>query len=109
MREMFRNQRRIENLKTYKSLRSKARRMRRSPPRPFSVLVDYKGGPDTEFERQMERVSRGKRAGSGYCFIDGTRDVEYTFTRRSAALAAAKRLKKLRRGLKVQVTGRVWP
>ncbi len=109
MRELFRNARRIEREKKNKTLRSKTRRMRRAPPTPFSVLVHYKGGPDALFEIEIERAARGRPGGSGYCFISDTRDVEYRFTRRASALAAAKRVRKLRRGLKVEVTGRIWP
>jgi hypothetical protein len=101
LKELFREPRWRENFK--------ARYTRRGTPRPFSVLVYYKGCADGAFEREMKRVSRGRWGGSGYHFPTQTRDVEYTFTRRAAALAAAKRVKKLRRGLKVEVTGRVWP
>lgn len=89
-------------------LRAPSRRRFRLPL-PFTLEVTYRGLVDYDVEKLLKKVSRGVFEGSGYAFFDDTRDVTFGFKRRGSAVAAAKRLKKLRRGLKVTVTGRIWP
>lgn len=91
------------------------RRKRYVEPAPFTLVVEYKFGPDSAFEKKLEKVVvPGKREGSGYAFFDDVRDVSFGFKRRRSAVAAAKRVVARNRrvkmaGLKVRVSGQVWP
>lgn len=100
-------QRREAKARMYKNM---LRRKRQWDKLKFTLSVEYAGYPQHDLERLVERVVKpGKRGGSGYAFFDDTRDVSFGFAHRGSAIAAAKRLKRLRRGLKVEVTGQVWP
>ena len=94
--------------------RAKNRRLakRYTPPRPFTLMVEYPGVPDSEFEKLLAAQvgPHGQSEGSGYSFVDGMRDVEFGFMSRGVAVAAAKRVKKIfKRKVVVKVTGRIWP
>ena len=83
---------------------------RKTAPERWTLYVEYAGLPQIDLERRMQNIVRpGKRGCAGYALFTDTRDVSFGFARRSSAIAAAKRLKKLRRRLKIEVTGRVWP
>jgi hypothetical protein len=91
----------------------KKKSKRRTPkrkwhPAPFSVSAEYKGY-DSLLDRAIVSAMRRKHCdGSGYDFADNKRDLSFDCERRAAAIAAAKRVRKIR-GVKAIVTGRVWP
>lgn len=107
-----------------KKTASRRRRTQRGPiPLPFTLTVEYSGGPDSEFEQLLEKTVgvRGQREGSGYAFYDKMRDVEFGFKSRATAIAVAKRVKSLVRArvmtngcefpkrVRAEVSGRIWP
>lgn len=86
----------------------KRNRRRWTPPAPFTVIAEYKGY-DHDRDDEIRVAARKKHSdGSGYWFTNNVRDLSFGFDRRSAAIAAAKRITKLR-GVKARVEGRVWP
>lgn len=94
-------------------MKKKIKRSIWKPP-PFRVEVEYKLVDGRNFvERNLDKeickaAGKSYSAGSGYDFGTGERDLEFDFKRKNSAIAAAKRIKKIR-GVKAVVIGRVWP
>lgn len=97
--------------KAKRNLRKARRRLRGwrpPPPPPFEVEVEYKYfSYDLDIEIR-EAAGRIRSDGSGYMLPEQTRDLCFGFKKRDSAIAAAKRINKIR-GVKAIVTGRVWP
>jgi hypothetical protein len=59
----------------------------------WSLIVEYKGGLDVSIDRAVEKGARKERDGSGFSFLDGTRDLSFSFTQGRFAEAAKARIK----------------
>jgi len=82
------------------------RRRRRFKEFAARLVVTYKRGFDPSLDRRIEKAVGGKRLGSGFCFLDRSRDMDFGFdTVREAkrALTAVKRDLKNRVSAKVVV------
>jgi hypothetical protein len=68
-----------------------------------NLWVEYKGLPDDR-DHQIEKLVGRNRAGSGYCFEDGMRDLNFEFATVHGAQGAGKRVKSaLGRKVKVSI------
>ena len=75
--------------------------MKRDPK--YMLVVSYPGH-DPSFDRKLEKLVGKESGGSGFCLFDGTRDLDWCFTKRDAAYNASKKLRKHRvRGMRVHV------
>ena len=66
----------------------------------YTVLVQYKGY-DQRLDAKLEKAV-GQHAGTGYCLMDSTRDVDWKFKSRAKAMAAANKLKRFRSLLSIE-------
>ena len=70
----------------------KRRQTRKSRSPSVLLWVEYKGLPDQR-DDQIEKLVGRDRDGSGYCFVDGTRDLNFGFATIRGAEGASKRVK----------------
>lgn len=69
----------------------------------YKLSVTY-GGYDQKLDNVIAKTVGRQSTGSGYCFIDGTRDLDFEFTRLYGLVNAQMRIKdKFRRKVKTKM------
>jgi len=69
----------------------------------YRLVVSY-NGYDQEFDRNIKEVVGRESNGSGYCFIDDTRDLDFIFVRLQGLISAKERVKsKLGKKVKIKI------
>ena len=78
--------------------------MKQKEPR-YEVVADYEGF-DSDFDLELEKLLRRKRAASGYGLFDHRRDIVFSYYYKNAANRAIKKLKKIKRN---GLSAKLWP
>jgi hypothetical protein len=76
---------------------------KRAPARDILVEVTYTGGDMGVRDEKLEKIAGRRSGSSGYAFMNGERDISFTFQRAAAAEACAKRIKKACRWANVEI------
>lgn len=85
---------------TKKQLIARAKRWARDAFKTRHSLEVMYNGYDHDLDRAIEKAVGGEREGSGMSMLTGMRDIRFDFKTERSARAAARRVKKVARGMR---------
>ena len=59
----------------------------------MNIIVSYAGGLDAELDELIRKIAPRNNGGGGYCFLDGRRDLSFSFKTKKAFKSSLKRFK----------------
>jgi len=71
--------------------------------RRHNLVVEYKGGMDQDKDRQIVKLAGRPEDGSGFCLVDGSRDLVFGFATRRGAEGAMGRVKAVLKRVKCRI------
>ncbi len=66
---------------------------KRKGEKRYTLVVEYKGGMDENKDRLIVKLVGRPEHGSGFCLLDGSRDLSFGFATRRGAEGAIGRIK----------------